>query len=436
MAFQARSYPMVPMPAPQDPIASLSNLMQFGANLENWSERRKGREQRENFDTAMRTAGGDLAKASKILNQQGDWEGANLLKAELKNLRTEAVTGMRQRFTDQNTAYGKSQSILTTLKNQPHLFPEARPLLMNYVGSVDPRLAQEIPETADLKQIEGMLQFVVKAKSMNDERLAALQLHDDAEAAADHSVDRRLKQTNSLGRFLLTTDNDEAGWNAVIRSAPGMGYPEDVIKQYGPWTPDATVRARRTVFPERVTTEPSSIQGRLVAAQVAGDKTAVDKWLGLQRRFSDAQSSGDAASLGTDPAVIQAVVDEPSVWGDVNPALRGAMIPGLVAAGFDFAAAARLLSKSQKAQIEQWHTNEISKLNQLRRQPGRLGITAEEYSQEKARIEKSYKVQLGISTPSKTDFARPGWRDNPRAGGPGAATRPSTPARSAPGPGP
>lgn len=395
--YQPRSYGLVNMPAPPDPVQSLSGLMALGSNLESFEASQREGRLRKTTEAAFAQAKGNLDQAATLLEQQGEWAAARNLRDNAQRIRQETVNGITERLGQHKTVYGRGAQALREIEAQPDAYGDVRPQLVELASALDPRLAAEIPETYDPEQVRGMLQFVEAGAAQTETRLRAVAAASAAQEAADDALKRTAAHRTMAGEWLSASPNQE-DWDASLQGLRTMGVSDDILSPLGDtWSPEAQEKARQLALTpaQREPKQATSIEGALLAAHQKGDQRAVDGLMTLQRTLAQARQEPKTA---TDPAAIQAVLDHPGVWGDLNPEARNAMLPHLARAGFDFTRAANTLTEAQKAQIERWRADTISALNADQRDP-QTQMDDAAYQAELARIEASYQVQMGSATP-------------------------------------
>lgn len=407
MAYQRRSFNLVSQPAMPDPLQSLSSMMSLASNMEGYQDQRRQRDDAKRVEEAFAQARGNPEAAADLLEQQGAWAPAQKLRANAGAIRQQAIDQGLERVNQYKTLYGQGAQFLREVDGKPDLYGGMRPKLVELAGAVDPRLAQEIPETYDPERIRGMLQFTEGAAAVAETQANGLAKLKEAQTATDDAVKRRRLHQSALADWLSTAKSAE-DWQGVTDGAYAMGIPEETIAEFGPWAPDAPERARQMALTpaQRAPKEdapPTTFAAAILRARAKGDAAEVKGLMALQQRIT---AAGREPRAALDPSAVQAVLKNPTIWGDLTPDMRGQMLVPLSKAGFDFGAAAKGLTEAQKQTIERWRTDEISRLNRDRRNPS-LAMTDEDYAAEQQRIEASYNAQLGASPPTAADPTRP-----------------------------
>lgn len=389
MAYQRRSFGGFVDPPPiADPMQSLAAMMQMAGSLENFQEGQKQRRTQASVQKAINDAKGDYEGAAKILEDAGDFVTAKPLREQAKQQRAQALQETQQRLGLASTVFGKGAEILRQVEAKPELYPDLRPQIVDLASQLDPRLGAEIPEAYNPEQVRGMLDFSMRGAEVATTRARALQTLTATQAAQKDALERVQAHRKVVGDwFSVSTDQDD--WDQSRALAASHGIDQDILDELGPtWSPEAQEKARKMMLTgeQREEAKPTTIVAAILRARDAGDKAAEQDLLKLQRTMAAADKGG-----GIDAGTIQAVMANPTIWGDVSPTLRAEMLPHLAKAGFDFEAAANTLTEGQKGQIERWYTDSISEIRKAVREGD---LTDEQAVAEEARIKASYDVQM------------------------------------------
>jgi hypothetical protein len=216
-------------------------------------------------------------------------------------------------------------------------------------------------------------------------------------------------------------------WTNTLEAFKERGVSDEILKlipqEFSPEAKASIIRIGQGKEPL------TSIDAAILAADRKGDTKERQRLMGLKRMMADAGRAPGEGPQDVSGAV-ETIMDNPSIWSDVTPSMRDKLLVPLGKAGFNFTSAARSLSDSQKAQIERWRTNAISRLNEQRRDPSNPNMYSSSrlpnpeaealYKSELDRIEQSYRMQLGTTAPSTTPPPA-GWRGAAPARGRGAA---------------
>lgn len=401
MAYQPRQYGTVPipMPGPVNPLGGLQDLVSLAGMARSMKKTREADDSEAAIKAALTGANGDFGKASEALGKEGRWIEATKLREEHTKQRTARFEEIEKRLGDHHTIYGQSAQMMREVETNPDLYPQLRPKLVEMASLIDPRLATEIPEQYEPQRVRGMLQFAEGAAVQADAYKRSIALLKASEAAVDDKIKREKLHREALGNVLSVASTEE-DWTAAITNAKSAGIMDSVISEFGDWDAEAPTRAVRMLMtPEQranADKAPTSIVQAILTARAKGDVKEVNALLGLQERMSAAQRQGESP-ISAD--IVTAVRNNPSIWNDINPELRGNLIGPLAQAGFDFGAAAKSMTDAQKAVIERWRADAISDLNK-RQADGQTEMPEARYRAEVNRIEQSYRVQMG--TPAST----------------------------------
>lgn len=178
------------------------------------------------FDTAAREVSLIDPLKADALRQQGRQRQAG------------ALSDVVGRINEQKTFYGQGAALLQAIEQNPALYPQLRPKLIDMASAIDPRLASEIPEQYNPGQVRGMLQFAQDGAATLESRAHALKLHEEAEKAQRGSREEFEAQKKALEAMLSTAKTQEQ-WEAFKGLALQAGYNKQLVHQYTEWSPEA-----------------------------------------------------------------------------------------------------------------------------------------------------------------------------------------------------
>ena len=393
MPYGPRSYPMVPFPQGNDPLQSLSAIMQIGSQLEGWWERSADRREREAArqrdvairDVARKTAHDPAAMAKEVTLIDPErgmalQETLDAKKVAEQQRKQQEFGQILQRLNQQDTVYGKGAQLLSEIKAQPALYPKLRPQIVELAAGLDPRLADEIPETYDEGRVTGMLQFATDAAARTSKMKAGLE-----EMLPDRNP------IKGLSMLFETTDTDEEREVIADKAAYFGMAPEQITaaKKIA-----ATEQAKAKAAAAKAE-RPTSIASALLDPDLTPARKA--ELLALERQLSAARREPDIA---VDPASVQAVLNNPRLWRVLNPELRGKMLGPLAKAGFNFPEAAEGMTETE---LERLRVYDLRQLDRERRRvdtvTGDRLMSDAVYADEKARIEDFYRALGGEPEP-------------------------------------
>jgi len=244
MAYAPRQYGMVPIPQQGgSPLSTLSDLMQLQRQIGAMNDEGKARQTKTRIESALNTGKGDPIEAAKLLEGEGDFTNARLLRDKASEIRLKSVDDMHQRLDQHKTVFGQGAQMLKEVEARPDLYPEVRPRLMELAASLDPNLAKEIPEAYEPEKIRGLLQFAQGAAEASAIRQRGLVTLKEALAQTDDSVKRTDGYRKSLSDW-LSTATTAAEWDATKQHAGALGIPSSVVDEFGAWDDKARDRAR------------------------------------------------------------------------------------------------------------------------------------------------------------------------------------------------
>lgn len=427
MAYAPRQYGLVPIPQGPDPMSTLSGLMQMGRQMQAMGDESKERERTKRVEAAFNQAKGDPGAAAGILEEGGFFADARGLREQGDATATAKRTQKEQEFArilgrvkDHDTAYGQGVQLLSEAKARPDLWPELRPKVMAAASAIDPRLADEIPDAYDEQRVSGMLTFA------NDAARRTQQMRAGLEQFLPGPTNDPVK---GLTMLLGTVDTEEER-EQVLERAKFFELPDAAITVAVKADTDARKKAAAEAKALEERSRPNTIQEALLRANEKGDAAGVKGLLALEQSFQAAGRAPRSTSETVSAEEIQALVKYPTIWNELTPSKRDAMLVPLSRAGFDFSGAATTLTSAQKGTIERWKEDAISDLNRRRKDPVQ-GLTDAEYETEKARIDSSYQMQMGSAAPRASAGPSRGRQmvDSLRPGGqPVAPAAPAAPA--------
>lgn len=395
MPYGPRSYPMVPFPQGNDPLQSLSAIMQIGSQLEGWWERSADRREREAArqrdaairDVARKTAHDPAAMAKEVTLIDPE-RGIALQNTVTDNARADQQRKQQefgqilQRLNQQDTAYGRGAQLLSEIKAQPGLYPKLRPQIVELAAGLDPRLADEIPETYDEGRVTGMLQFATDAAARTAKMKAGLE-----EMLPDRNP------IKGLSMLFEVTDTDEEREVIADKAAYFGMAPEQITAAKKIATTEQAKAKAAAAKAER----PTSIASALLDPDLTPARKS--ELLALERQLSAARREPDIA---VDPASVQAVLKNPRLWRALNPELRGKLLAPLAKAGFNFPDATEGMTPLE---IERLRVADVRQLDRERRRTypnsDERIMSDDVYADEKAIINEFYRELKGETVEPK-----------------------------------
>ena len=410
----AQRHPLLPIPSGPDPLRSLGDIAQLAGSFQEFEQRQKAVKEQKIMQQVLSEVGGDPEKAATELSKRGLYGQSMGLRENAAKIRKAQQEELSSRYDRAEKGFKLSTSLLSPIvelkdpAGQEREFQRVRPQLLEAL----PGFAKDIPPTLTAEP-EFLSVAIRRGQSFAEAAAAHKQAADrlnelDQRGANQGERDRAFLDELS-GRLLKHVSGPDdlepllKGAESLYRTSPFVRQSLGALPP-GPWDEKtrADLTARITTAP-KPSGEPTNIEAALLKTT---DPTRRKDLLALKRQLSEAGKAGEVP-LG--PETVQTILTHPSVWGDITPTLRDGLLLPLARAGFDFKAAARGLSATQKAQIERWRTDAISELNKqrndptnsmARRVPGTQDYTPEakkSYDDEKARIEASYQVQIGTA---------------------------------------
>lgn len=387
-------------------------------------------------DVLMRRAlannGGDPEKALRELRASG--EVGVTAAGKLQTQVSAALKDKMQQADDQLKRTTMQLDVTSRLLNSvpdpvagedgtvtPH--PEAAqayaavvPKLREVLG---PQLAGSIPDQYDPQTVNGLKTMSeTAAEHTQRERLSL----DKAKLAVESGEDRRKKDKYFTESLALTLSNAESQeeWDQKKAGVLKAGGDQTTLDKFpAEWSPENAKKAlaygltpeqqTKAIAPEKKKdAEPGSLAAfteayaRDVAKRPAGTLSLKEQ-TDVARRWAAAhrEETGDGSAMT--PAQtkqwVDAIIKFPSIWNDQNltATVKSKLVPELVAGGFtQFGDATR----GQIAQAERYKSSQLAELEKEYRasqlNPD-TAMSADELTQRKAVIQKSYLVQLGAA---------------------------------------
>jgi len=399
MAFSPRNYNLVE--APQvDPLRSLSELMTIGRQVEQFNAEGKERARVQRVEKALTAGKGNPDAAAALLEKEGDWISARTLRDKSLEIRTTAVDGVMERLNQHKTIYGQGAQFLTEIEQRPDLYPQLRPKLVELATSLDPKLAESIPEAYDATTVKGMLDYVTIGAQHLDTKQRALALAKQTITETKDKAEAETAFTRVVGDWLSTAKSPDE-WSAGKDHAAFIGVPKSIIDKFGEWDEKAPIRARElSMTPaERATDARAAADDKRADAAATSLQAYRNAQLGISRQREARLAAQERSSL----------------------------------------------SATGKATAERW---KIDALNQLETEFTKSDseMTTADLRRRQLMVENGYRAQLGLSAlktlpkewtgtdgPSPDDPDAPEWVPPPskRATAPTAPTAPAAPAAEA-----
>lgn len=410
MPYQARSYPLVPIPQGPDPMQGLSNLMSLASQFEQSKRQTETIASEKAVKDALGQSQGNLDTAIEMLGKQGRWNEATVLRSRAAEIREAQQNELAASLKRAREGFETSTRLLQgveaakTPEEKSALFATVRPQLLQAL----PGFAQYIPN-----RFEDDPEFVTRAIPMGLSYADAARRRDEAVTKLNAATKDKRDQfshdksiVEALGTWLADADDGQDVVEAVTQAENLYGASPGVRAMLEDFTtPGPLSQAQRSALRTRLVGEdnkPTSITQAILRARESGDEKEVKALLGLQRQISTA---GQAPAVGANPDVVSAVLKHPAIWNDINPELRGGLIGPLSRSGFDFTKAASSLTDAQKGVVERWKADALTKLRERLNSGGAEAIDKATYDTEVARVEESYRAQMGTPPPAPTPGA-------------------------------
>lgn len=301
--------------------------------------------------------------------------------------------------------------VATPHPDAPAAYAAIAPKLKQLLG---PQLGDKIPDQYDPETTTRMKALgETTQETLARQRLAV----DAATKALDAGKDKRAKDgyfTKALGLGLSTAENQDE-WDKQIQSAGALGAdPATIAKFPTTFTPEGAKKAlTMAVSPDELaklnapkpakTIEPGTVEA-FATAYAKDKKMPVDMLsakdnLVIARQWAQAHREDKPEDLTPTnrKAMIDTIVQYPSVYNDLTDTLKGKLAPDLAAAGFTGFGAP---SKATTAGAERWRANQMALLEKdVASGKAALSaeVTPEDYAKRKATIDASYRVQIGAA---------------------------------------
>ncbi len=163
-------------------------------------------------------------------------------RADAKASKT--IAELHQRLNSAKTIFGRGAAILSEAQKNPTLWPEIRPQVADLAGSLDPALAEMIPQEYEPDQVAQIIESTTKLAEQYGQAEQAL-----------NRIDQGLKGVQAETSFLAgaaallaTTDSPET-WDGVKQTLKDLKVPDSVLSRFGEFTPENLAKATAIVRP-------------------------------------------------------------------------------------------------------------------------------------------------------------------------------------------
>src|SRR3990167_8004864 len=274
MAYQRRAYPTVAFPTPQpiDVVGQLRDLAQLAQwqkrsqRVEQvWAEEDKTRASKEAVEAAYNQSKGNIPETIRVLESQGRYAEASTFREKQQEIEeaqreetTKAVTAVGERLEGLKTTAAQGSELLQSLAGDPTLYPRLVPKLRDLAGSIDPRLAQEIPDQYDPTRLQGMVQFASELEALTDGRTKAIAAVKE-KLAGKKAAKENLDLDRQIVGAWFGVSPDQNDWDQSMEYAQQLGVSDEALAKIGPtWSVEAVARARSlAIGPKEPAREPS-----------------------------------------------------------------------------------------------------------------------------------------------------------------------------------
>lgn len=182
-------------------------------------------------------------QTADLYDQSGYTREAQSKRDDATKRRDQSIASALQRINLTKTTVGQGAQILQEIQKDPTLYEELRPKLVELAGSIDPGLANEIPQTYEPNTVTGLMQFATQAAVEAESHARGLAKLKDAQQDGLDSLQRTTKQRVGIAQLLSTAKTPEA-WNSIITHATDEHWAApDIIESFGPWSKDAPANA-------------------------------------------------------------------------------------------------------------------------------------------------------------------------------------------------
>lgn len=384
---------MQPLPSLPDPMQSLSSMMGLARSMQGYEDDSKARGDRDALNAALQASGGDYTMAAAKLRTEGRATIAADLDTKAK-AQKQADQGALWETQDRaakgfETATRYMQAVEdASPETRGERWSQIRPQLLQ---ALPEGFHKHIPEQYDPKFTSEAIPFGMSVAEAAHRRSEAVRTLNEKSATAKNALDQDNAVLEALVPWMQDIDNYQELEQVVQQAERTYGASPAVRARIGdvPTGPFDAKTKQAILNRLKPGSMPQTIQAALLKAHEAGDQASVKSLIRLQASVAAAQ---DGARSQATPEAIAAVAGNPAMWNDLPPSLRADLLPALARRGFDFGAAAKVLPASQRRQIEQWKTDQITDLEKQFRE----GDIAESIlEREKARIQESYRTQMG-----------------------------------------
>ena len=284
-------------------------------------------------------------------------------------------------------------------ENRQTAWTRAYPTLQTLLEPLGMHVPRIVPEPDDLDQM--IADGSTQSAHLETQKFAL-------DVARDAIADPTKKHDAAAALFATSRSKEEWEHNANI--AREFGVAEVVIAGFGDWSVENLKKAQDIVrglppraevgsaadFIERRAKEKYGKRSTELTGKEVGE--LIGEHYDITHDPDDTEDYGDTEDGQT---MVQAVLEHPEIWGQLNPTLKGDLAVPLYEAGFrDFGADS--LSPEAEAQIERWKTDKLIALDeQMRASRGPAGdplpggLTDAEYEERRQTILASHRIQLG-----------------------------------------
>lgn len=204
-------------------------------------------------DTLKMVAGLPEGQQIEELRKAGLVDDANRLEDRMttKADRAEAkedrkIAQLHQRINQAKTVFGRGAAILTEAQKNPSLWPEIRPQVADLAGSLDPSLAEMIPQEYEPNQVGQLIASTVQLAEQYGQAEKALS-----------DIDKGLKgiQTQASvltgSAALLSTASTPEEWDGIKSTLKTLKVPEETLSRFGEFSEENLAKVQAIVRPEK-----------------------------------------------------------------------------------------------------------------------------------------------------------------------------------------
>lgn len=406
---------LLPQPAPPriDPLGTLFDLAQLSSMGQQFKDRRQATDERTRatesqaaIETALGQSQNQIGGAIAILERQGKWPEARLLRDKQPEIAAAGFKEQAERYkaaSERLKLGGQLLQPLDGLEDPNALtsrWQETRPQLVEMFGDQPFWPAPDAQADAIRSFVPVAIERGLTTSELASRRASVMDR--TAKRLSTHKASADLDKVLSadLGEYAATVD-DETEWGQMVAGLKDAGASDRLLTRIGAWSPEA----------------PARVAGLFGGKTTGGGEDAFERELARRERERGGPMDAAARSalrrqLSTDQhapetaqdtkalsSSVAAVVQSPRTFLQMTPTRRDAIIPLLVERGFDFSSIGELTGQ-QKNQIEQWYQGQMSALNRARNDfnsnysetnPNGTQL----YNAERGRLTESYKLQMG-----------------------------------------